>query len=410
MTEHLPARLRAIARYGVLEVAPGRELHDLVNLAARVTGASRAAVNIITDVEQRQIAALDAKPSACPRQDSMCDVVLQDPDVTVVPDARLDPRFAGNAFVVAPGGVRFYASAPLTTADGVTIGRLCVFDGEPRELDDDQVEGLGVVAERLMDVLELRLRTRELEESLHELTETRDELHRSNDALGSFAARVSHDLQTPLTAMLLNLELATDDPAALDNPALEASLEAAMAAGQRMSRLVLDLLQQAQVGSRVGGEVVDLDELLADVLEDLMLGLASSGGSVTVAEGLGAVRGDRGQLYAIFLNLVSNALKFTRPGEAPVVSVTSRCDGPHLVVEVMDRGVGVPEELRDTIFGLFERAGTQGPGAGVGLASVKAAVEAHGGTVGVRARDDGGSAFWVRLPRVTTARARTKAG
>ena len=93
--------------------------------------------------------------------------------------------------------VRFYASAPLTAPEGVIIGRLRVFDSEPRELDGAQEEALVAIAGRVVDVLELRLRTRELEDSLAALTETRDELHRSNEALSVFAGQVSHDLRTP---------------------------------------------------------------------------------------------------------------------------------------------------------------------------------------------------------------------
>ena len=168
-----PAQRReeALAGYDVLGNAPQRELQALVDIAAQVCAVPRAAINIITSTQQQQIATTGFAASICAREDSMCAAVLDHTDRVVVPDASLDARFRENPFVTGIlGTVRFYASAPLTTPDGVIIGRLCVFDPQPRELDEAQEEALVAIAERVVDVLELRLRTRELEDSLAALT------------------------------------------------------------------------------------------------------------------------------------------------------------------------------------------------------------------------------------------------
>src|SRR5690606_17884455 len=154
-----------------------------------------------TSGEQHQIAAVGVDPSICTREDSMCAVVLDQPPVAVQ-DAGEDPRFLANPWVNgALAATRFYASAPLVSPHGTALGRLCVFDEHVRTLDDEQLEALALLAQRVMDSLELRLRTRELEDSLQELTEARDELRRSNEHLTLFAGQVSHDLRTPLTAI-----------------------------------------------------------------------------------------------------------------------------------------------------------------------------------------------------------------
>src|SRR6476620_8261947 len=173
-----------MAAYDVLGRAPQHELPALVDIAAQVCSGPRAAINIITSTQQQQIATAGFAPSICAREDSMCAAVLEHTDPVVVPDASLDDRFRENPFVTGIlGTVRFYASAPLTTPDGVIIGRLCVFDSQPRALFEAQEEALVAIAERVVDVLAQRARTRELEDSLAAFTQSSAELHRSNEAL-----------------------------------------------------------------------------------------------------------------------------------------------------------------------------------------------------------------------------------
>src|SRR5690348_16842442 len=122
----------AIARYGALEKDGGRDLQALAELAALVCGVPNSAINLITRDHQHQIAAAGIDPSVCSREDSMCAVVIDDARTVVASDASADPRFASNPFVSGEiDTVRFYASAPLITPDGTTIGRLCVFDNQP---------------------------------------------------------------------------------------------------------------------------------------------------------------------------------------------------------------------------------------------------------------------------------------
>jgi signal transduction histidine kinase len=389
-----------ISRYRVLEAPPSRELQALVELAALICDVPTAAINIITSTHQHQIATTGVEPSVCARTDSMCAAVIEEKDAVVSADARLDVRFRTNPFVTGEiGAVRFYASAPLVTRRGVALGRLCVFDTEPQELAEDQGRALEVVAERVVDVLELRLRSQELERSLAELTRTRDELHRSNDRLTRFAGQVSHDLRTPLTAMLLNTELVAEDPAVAEDEQLRTSLGAVMDAGRRMSRLIDDILDFALVGAELRAVEVDLDELVAEVLVDLGPSISDSEAVIEVATGIGAVEGDRQQLYSVLLNLLTNALKFARVGESPRVAVTASDDEGAVRIDIADNGVGIPPEHQERIFDLFTRADGSVPGSGIGLATARAAVEAHRGSLGVSSNDAGGSTFRIVLPR-----------
>ena len=115
---------------------------------------------------------------------------------------------------------------------------------------------------------------------------------------------------------------------------------------------------------------------------------------------LPVVRGDAVQLRSVLMNLLDNAAKFSEHGVQPDIEVGSHPIGRHHRVEVRDRGRGVPVEARERVFAPFARLDKSVAGAGIGLATCRRIVEAHGGTMGVDARDGGGSVFWFDLPAV----------
>lgn len=395
-----PAADEAIARYRVLDEPGGRDLQALVELAALVCGVPNAAINLITRDHQHQVAAAGIDPSVCSREDSMCAVVLADRRTVVAPDASLDPRFADNPFVSGEiDRVRFYASAPLITPDGTTIGRLCVFDTEPHELAAERAGVLQVVAERVVDVLELRLRSRQLELSMAALTRTQDELKRSNELLTLFAGQVSHDLRSPLTAILANTELLTTEPAVTADPGVGELVTATHNAGLRMAGMIDTILGYARVGADIDRSVVRLDEVLDHVLEDVAPAVARRS-AVVRRNPLPEVVGDATQLYAVLQNLVANAVKFTPPERVPEVHVSAARADDGWRITVADNGRGIPVEAREAVFELHARADRSVEGAGIGLATARRVVEAHGGRIGIEDGPGGaaGATVWFILP------------
>ena len=264
------ARVEEIARYAVLGVPPRRDLQALVALAAQICDVPQAVINLITSTEQVQIAAVGLDPSVCSREDSMCAAVLHEPEPVVVPDARLDPRFADNPFVTGViGDVRFYSAHHLVTPDGVAIGTLCVFDDQPRVLDQRQRGALRMLADRVVDVLELGLRTRQLERSLDQLRSARDELRRSNEQLGSFASQAAHDLRNPLTSVSMALGLLKERDVVSGDPDAAWMVDRALGGADRMRRLIEELLAYGQVGGELRRTDVDLAAVMAEVRDDL---------------------------------------------------------------------------------------------------------------------------------------------
>ncbi len=388
------ARVARIAQYRVLTDPPRRDLVALADVAAQVAGVPMATINLLTDTEQHQVATVGFDASICTREDSMCNAVFEHGEPVVVPDARQDPRFRDNPFVTgAIGSVRFYATHPLTTPQGLPIGTLCVFDEEPRTISAHQREALVSLADRVVDLLELELRTRELHASVDDLERTQEELRRSNEFLTAFAGQVSHDLSNPLAAIGMALELLAAD--GQPDPRTSALLTRAVSGVRRMRLLIEDLLAFARLGAELVRVRVDLATVVADVREDLRTAL--EGATVEVGD-LPVVVGDPVQLHAVVQNLLANAAKFTRPGERAHVVVSAHQEGACWRVEVRDSGTGVPADQRHRVFEPLARVDTAAEGSGIGLATCRRIVEAHGGRIGLEESPSGGTCAWFELP------------
>lgn len=389
---------REIERYGVLDHEPGRALQSLVDLVAEICQVPHAVINMVTKDVQHQIVTAGFEPSVCDREDSMCAVVLGEPGAIVVTDASQDERFARNPFVTGQiGAVRFYASAPITTPDGVAIGRLCVFDEVPRHLTALQERALNVMAAQVMDLLELRFRSRALEESLDELTQVRDDLRRSNEHLTLFTGQVSHDLRSPLTAILMNAEMLGANPSVQGDTEAAAMVTAVEEAGRRMNTMIEEMLSFAHKGGRLRLVESDLRDIVDLVLTDVVPLVQRDDADVHVGD-LPPIVGDPDLLYSVMLNLVTNAIKFARPGARPTVSITSERLDTHWRIRVTDDGIGVPQERQESMFALFARADSEVAGHGIGLATARRIVEAHGGTIGMESPASGGTSVWFDLP------------
>jgi signal transduction histidine kinase/HAMP domain-containing protein len=221
-----------------------------------------------------------------------------------------------------------------------------------------------------------------------------------------FFALVSHELRTPLTAILGYVELLLGDDATPFPPEHAPHLEVIERNARRLVRLVGDLLFAAQVeGAPLllePGEV-DLVALVRDAVA-LASGRAQEAG-IALATELEPVErcvGDRDRLAQVLDNLLSNALKFTPPGGGVVVRLAR--EGSYACIEVVDTGVGIPEEDQPHLFDRFYRArnatGRSVAGLGLGLMIVRTIVEGHGGSVSVRSEPGAGASFTVLLPAV----------
>ena len=315
----------------------------------------------------------------------------------VVPDTRLDGRFTSDPWVSGPLSlVRFYASQALTTRGGDRLGTLLLMENVPGFLDVAQRASLATIADRIVDLFELVVRTRELTTMLGEMDDMKAELERSNERLASFAGQVSHDLRTPLTSLMLSLSLIQEQVDAGDTgPELDYLLSRAVNGSSRMVRLIDDVLEYAKLGGTLKSTEVNLWHVMQEVCTDLETDLKG----VTIEIGqLPAVMGDREQLRAVLQNLVSNAAKFRHPDRAPHISVSARNVNRAWRVEVCDNGRGVAHDERERVFEPLARIGDDVEGSGIGLDTCRRIIGAHGGAIGLDLSPIEGAKFWFELP------------
>jgi signal transduction histidine kinase len=383
------ARLAALARYDILGDEPPGELRDICALAAQLVGVDTAAINLIDRRFQHQVVACGSDPVVCERIDSMCYLTLLGGSDVTVSDASRDERYARSPWVDGRlGAVRFYSSTILRTPEGQMVGTLCVFDERARTISAEQQQGLRTLARQVVDVLELRARSRELERTVSELS-------RSHGELAAFAGQVSHDLKTPLTASLGFTELLRELPSVAGDPVAQSYLARCTSSGRRMLNLVDDLLAYARVGGRLRKRVVPLDEVLPQVLEDL--GALTEGATVRWTGD--DVLADPAQLRVLLQNLIGNACTY-RATERPCrVLVTAAAGGGRTRLNVIDNGPGIPAAARDEALAPLSRLRGDVPGSGLGLATCARIARAHGGALRLATTPGGGLTVTVDLPR-----------
>jgi PAS domain S-box-containing protein len=223
----------------------------------------------------------------------------------------------------------------------------------------------------------------------------------ANKELESFSYSVSHDLRAPLRAISGFAEIIARRHRTSLPEEGQRYFDNIVVASQRMARLIDELLGYSRLG-RAGArhEAVPLGEVLAHVAADLAPRLEATGGRLAVAPDLPAAVGDRTLLGQVFSNLLDNAVTYHRPGEPPQVEVDAERREGVVVVRVRDHGIGIPPEYHEKVFRVFQRLHGDDayPGTGIGLATVRKAVEMLGGSVRVESRPDEGATFFVELP------------
>jgi signal transduction histidine kinase len=226
------------------------------------------------------------------------------------------------------------------------------------------------------------------------------ELQRSNAALTHFATVASHDLSEPLRTISGFMQLLEQRYAAELDDRGRAFILHALDGAERMQRLIDGLMAYSRVGhAQPPADVVELDDVAQTAVDALGARIAETRATVRIGP-LPAVRGDAAQLEQALQNLLSNALKFARPGAAPVVEIEAHRRGREWSVAVVDHGIGIPPAQRDQVFQMFHRLHGLDTyeGAGMGLAIVERIVEHHGGDIRVEATPGGGATFVVTLP------------
>ncbi|HZU30116.1 MAG TPA: ATP-binding protein [Candidatus Angelobacter sp.] len=259
-----------------------------------------------------------------------------------------------------------------------------------RQQDSDQIY-------RLM--MEVRRRADQLESTVAERTR---ELRDINSALESFSYSVSHDLKEPLRAMAGLAHAVAEDYGTLLPGEGQSYLNGIIDAAKRMHQLIENLLAYASLTRHdLPLTAVSLEHVVSDVLQQFRKRIQDMNAEIKLIKPLSTVIANPTALTQAISNLLSNSLKFTKPGSRPEIRIWSEEAGAKIKLWVEDNGIGISLENQGKIFEPFYRlnTSTHHSGAGVGLAIVRKAVERMGGAVAIASQDGEGARFVLELQK-----------
>jgi two-component system CheB/CheR fusion protein len=226
------------------------------------------------------------------------------------------------------------------------------------------------------------------------------QLEAANKELESFSYSVSHDLRAPLRAIdgfsRMILRKGGDK---LDEEARR-RFDAIRDNAQMMGQLIDDLLAFSRIGRTEPSRVMlDMDLLIRNVWKELTTTSPGKHPTLKMTK-IPPCKGDRALIKQVFINILSNAVKFTRPREEALIEAGGYAQGSECVYYIRDNGVGFDMQYHDKLFGVFQRLHTSDEfeGTGVGLAIVQRVIHRHGGRVWAESRMNEGTTFYVTLP------------
>lgn len=328
------------------------------------------------------------------------DVMLQREQVLVAAAAETasTARVRTLAFVVLAGltGVAAAMAAVWLFAADI-ISRVQHLRDEAQRLSraewltdpSDSRDELGQLSQSLVEASRL------LQQRADETQAARLAAERASAAKSEFLSRTSHELRTPLNAIIGFAELLTTGRDAATVGAAREVLHG----GRHLQNLIDELLDLGGIESGAARLHAEAFVLAPVIAESLALCAAPAATCTVICDAAIALQADRQRVKQVLVNLVSNALKYGPP-EGPVMVSAERENG-EVRLSVADCGPGIAPEQRARLFTPFDRLGQERSGthgAGLGLALSQKLVEAMGGTLGVDAREGGGSVFWCRLP------------
>lgn len=329
--------------------------------------------------------------------------------MVVITNTQTDPRTDAQAYAALDIGA--FVTVPFQR-DGVWTAYLALTDRQPRDWQDDELELIEELANRIFPRLERARADAALRESEARLQElyaqeqaARMQAEEANRLKDDFLATVSHELRTPLTALLGYIYLLQRRPR--DQEYIARTVEKMVQSAQAQAVLIEDLLDVSRIVSgqlRIEPQVLNLIDVIDAAIDTVRptLELKRLALQADLDPAASVVIGDAHRLQQVVWNLLANAAKFTPPQGR--IKVQLAADGSSAMLRVSDTGQGIREEFLPYVFERFRQGDGSSKriygGLGLGLAIVRHLVELHGGTVEASSAGVGeGATFTVRLPQ-----------
>ncbi len=227
-----------------------------------------------------------------------------------------------------------------------------------------------------------------------------DKVKYKNNELEQFAYIASHDLQEPLrslSGLISLLKKRTENKPF--NESNEEIMTHIQVSSDRMRALVTGLLEYARIGIEKKMAQVDCNKVVKEVKDDLQALIKESEAELII-ETLPVLNAYPSEIKQLFQNLVTNAIKFRKPGVIPKIEIGATVVDDNTIFYVKDNGIGIAAEFREKIFVIFQRLHSRSEyeGTGIGLAYCRKIVELHNGKIWVESEEGKGASFYFSIP------------
>jgi signal transduction histidine kinase len=324
-------------------------------------------------------------------------------------DDTLDPKnddWAGDSRKMRIRSIVFF---PWFLGDDV-LGTLCVCSKAPGTFTPIDIQSLLPLVNVLLLGLQKIRFIKEIEDQKDELEvkvrQRTEDLTEVNVQLDVFAHSISHDLRAPVRGMKGFAEALLEDYGGSVPEKGKEYLHKIIENSEDMEQLIQDTLAYSRI-RRMDLEIgpLDLRSLLEDALGSINHDIESTRANVILNIPNATVLANSTVLRQVMVNLLSNALKFTKPGHRPEVKITAKATDGMVRISVIDKGIGISQTDQGRIFRLFERLHSHEDfsGTGVGLAIVAKGMERMNGRYGIISEEGNGSEFWVEIPAAGAA-------
>ncbi|MDT0644046.1 HAMP domain-containing sensor histidine kinase [Zunongwangia sp. F363] len=388
-------RLAALSEYDIVHTEADSDYDELTFLAAEICDVPIAQISIIdkNNIWFKSIYGSDLKE--IPRKDSLCQlsVLQQKKHLIVSKEEALEEFEEANRHYKK--NLQFYAGIPLLNKGGHAIAVFCILDTVPRVLTPFQERALHALANQAMNLLEFRKQKNRLYKVQNKLKSKYKELER-------FTSVVSHDIKSPLANIISLAELLKDENQGKFDEDTEKYLQFLVESSYSLRNYVDGILSYYRSDHiiRRDLEEVSLEELLKKVAD---LYQVSDDVEISYPENVLLHRVNKAALTQVFMNLISNALKYNEKDQRKI-EIGFRETELFYCFTVADNGNGISDENLHKIFDLFttldanDRDGN--PGSGIGLATVKKLVENMDGEINVTSHPGHGSTFQFKIKRL----------
>jgi hypothetical protein len=249
------------------------------------------------------------------------------------------------------------------------------------------------IIERAQVALEISKLNKALEQKNAELVD-------ANADLEAFGYSVSHDLRAPLRHVQGFISLLEASAVAKLNDKERHHVNRIKESSKKMGQLIDDLLLFSRIGrTEMRKTLVDLDALLKEVLQQLQPELSNRNVQWTI-HSLPQTPGDLNLLRQVWINLIANAIKYSRPRDPAKIEIAAAVRDREIIFQIRDNGVGFNMKYAHKLFGVFQRlhAESQFEGTGIGLANVRRIIQKHGGRTWAEGKEEAGATFFFSLP------------